>query len=59
MQYTLISYLSVQQSKLSLRGAVDDLMNCCPKPKAEVYSSSGHPQHRGGDYLTVAQKDLK
>ena len=39
------------------RGAVDDPMNCCPK--AEGNSSSGHPQHRGGDNLTVAQKDLK
>ena len=25
----------------------------------EGNSSSGHPQHRGGDNLTVAQKDLK
>ena len=39
------------------RGAVDDLMNCCPK--AEGNSSSGHPQHQGGDNLTVAQKGLK
>ena len=29
------------------RGAVDDPMNCCPRPKAEGNSSSGHPQHRG------------
>ena len=59
IQYTTISYLSVQQSKLSPRGAVDDPMNCCPRPKAEGNSSSGHPQHRGGDNLTVAQKGMK
>ena len=41
------------------QGAVDDPMNCCPRPKAEGNSSSAHPQHRGGDNLTVAQKDLK
>ena len=41
------------------RGTVDELMNCCPRPKAEGNSSSGHPQHRGGDNLTVAQKDLE
>ena len=34
-------------------------MNCCPRPKVESNSSSGHPQHRGGDNLTVAKKDLK
>ena len=28
-------------------------MNCCPTPKAEGNCSSGHPQHRGGDSLTV------
>ena len=39
------------------RGAVDDPMNYWPK--ASGNSSSGHPQHRGGDNLTVAQKDLK
>ena len=31
------------------RGAVDDPMHCCPRPKAEGNSASGHPQHRGGD----------
>ena len=31
------------------RGAVDDPMQCCPRPKAEGNSASGHPQHRGGD----------
>ena len=41
------------------RGAVDNPMNCCPRPKAEGNSSSGHPQHRGGDNLTVAQKGMK
>ena len=40
-------------------GAVDDPMNCCPRPKASGNSSSGHSQHRGGDNLTVAKKDLK
>ena len=41
------------------RGAVDDPMNCCPRPFASGNSSSGHPQHRGGDNLTAAQKGLK
>ena len=36
---------------------MDGPMNCCLRPKGN--SSSGHPQHRGGDNLTVAQKDLK
>ena len=31
------------------RGAVDDPMHCCQRPKAEGNSASGHPQHRGGD----------
>ena len=31
------------------RGDVDDPMHCCPRPKAEGNSASGHPQHRGGD----------
>ena len=31
------------------RGAVDDPMHCCPRPKAEGNSASGHSQHRGGD----------
>ena len=59
IQSSSISHLSVQQSKLSPRGTVDDPMNCCPRPKADGNSSSGHPQHRGGDGFTVAQKDLK
>ena len=41
------------------QGAVDDPMNCCPRPNAEGNSSSGHPQHQGGDNLTVAQKGMK
>ena len=41
------------------RGTVDDPMNCCPRPKAEGNISSCHPQHRGGDNLTGAQKDVK
>ena len=24
-------------------------MHCCPRPKAEGNSASGHPQHLGGD----------
>ena len=39
-QYTTISYLSVQQSKLSPT-------RCCGS--ASGNSASGHPQHRGGD----------
>ena len=31
------------------RGAVDDPMHCCPRPKAKGNSASGQPQHRGGD----------
>ena len=27
------------------QGAVDEQMNCCPRPKAEGNSSLGHPQH--------------
>ena len=45
---TTISNLSVQQSYHPL-GAVDDPMNCCPRPSALDNSSSGHPQHLGGD----------
>ena len=41
------------------RVAVDDPMSCCPRPKAEANSSSGHPQHRGGDNLIVAQTGMK
>ena len=41
------------------RGAVDDPMHCCPRPKAEGNSASGHPQHRGVIVLTVAQKGMK
>ena len=29
--------------------AVDGPMNCCPRPSASGNSSSGHPQHLGGD----------
>ena len=57
IQFTTISYLSVQQSKLSPArccGWPDELL-----PEAEGNSSLGHPQHRGGDNLAVAQKDLK
>ena len=46
---TTISYLSVQQSKLSPLGAVDDLMHCCPLPSASGNSASDHPQHLVGD----------
>ena len=43
----------------SPRGAVDDPMNCCPKPKTEGNSSSGHPRLRGVIVLTVTQEGLK
>ena len=46
---TTISNLSVQQSNYHPLGAVDDPMNCCPLPSASGNSSSGHPQHLGGD----------
>ena len=42
------------------RGAVDDPMYCCPRPKAKGNSVFGHPQHRGGDLVyTIAQKVMK
>ena len=44
-----ISYLSVQQSNYHPLGAVGDPINCCPRPSASGNSSSGHPQHLGGD----------
>ena len=47
LMYTTISYLSVQQSKLSPRGAVDDPMTLLHE--AEGNSPLGHPQHRGCD----------
>ena len=31
------------------RGAVDDPMHCCMRPKASDNSASGHPQHLVGD----------
>ena len=46
---TTISNLSVQQSKLSPLGAVDDPMHRCPGPSASGNSASGHPQHLVGD----------
>ena len=45
MRLTCISNLSVQQSNNHPLGAVDDPMNCCPRPSALGNSSSGHPQH--------------
>ena len=41
------------------RGAPDDSIHCCQRPKAEGNSASGHPQHRGVIDLTVAQKGVK
>ena len=41
------------------RGAVDDQMHCCPKLKTEDIKAWGHLQHRGGESLTVSQKDMK
>ena len=56
---TTISYLSVQQSNYHPLGAVDDPMNCCPRPSASDNSTSGHPQHLGVIVLTVAQNGMK
>ena len=58
-QYTTISYLSVQQSKLSPRCAMDDPMNCCPRPKASATVHRVIHSTEGGDNLTVAQKGMK
>ena len=38
----------MQQINYHPLGAVDDPMNCCPRPSASGNSSSGHPQHLGG-----------
>ena len=46
---TTFSNHSVQQSNYHFLGAVDDPMNCWPRPSASGNSSSGHPQHLGGD----------
>ena len=46
---TIISYLSVQQSNYHPLHAVDDPMNCCPRPSVLGNSSSGHPQYLEGD----------
>ena len=56
---TTNSYLPVQQSNYHPLGAVDDPMNCCPRPSASGNSSSGHPQYLGVIVLTVAQKGMK
>ena len=45
--YTVISCLFVVWSKLLPRGAVDDLMHYCTRPKAECNSASGRPRYRG------------
>ena len=39
--------------------AVDDPMNCCPRPSASGNSSSGHLQHLGVTVLTVTQEGMK
>ena len=38
---------------------MDDPLNCCPRPKAEGNSLSGHPQLRGVIVMTVTQEGLK
>ena len=48
-QYTTISYLSVQQSKLSPEVMWMTRWHCCTRPKAKGNSASGHPQHQGCD----------
>ena len=47
VKYTFISCLFVVLSKLLPRGAVDDLMHYCTRPKAECNSASGRPRYRG------------
>ena len=47
------------KTTISNRGAVDDPMNCCPRPSASGNSSSGHPQHLGVIVLTVTQEGMK
>ena len=56
---TNISNHSVQQSNYHPLGAVDDPINCCPRPSVSCNSSSGHPQYFGVIVLTVAQKGVK
>ena len=51
--------LSVQQSNYQPLGAVDDPMNCCPRPLVLDNSSSGHPQYLGVIVMTVAKKGMK
>ena len=41
------------KSKLLPRGAVDDLMHYCARPKAECNSASGRPRYRWGKGLTI------
>ena len=47
LYHTVISCLLVIQSKLLLRGAVDDLMHYCTRPSASCNSASGRPWRRG------------
>ena len=54
---TTISYLSVQQSKPLPRGAVDDPMHYCARPKATVYRVIHST--KGVIVLTFAQKGMK
>ena len=44
----------VVKSKLLPRGAMDDLMHYCTRPKSECNSASGRPRYRGliVDYTT-------
>ena len=43
----VLSCQFVVLSKLLPRGAVDDLMHYCMRPKAECNSASGGPRYRG------------
>ena len=54
---TTISNLSVQQSNYHPLGTVDDLMNCCPRPRATVHRVIHSTS--GVTVLTVAQKGMK
>ena len=49
LQHTTISYLSVKQSKLSPRVAVDDLMALLHEAKGRGQQCISHPQQRGCD----------
>ena len=41
------------------RGAVDDLMHYCTRPKAKCNSASGRPRYRGVIVWTILQTGMK